>query len=117
MILYGRRIYQTEYDMAMSTMFSYPPSQYVLPHWKCVLHCCAKFICIALPSQELDNHDSNKRPTISFHVYNLFSHYMVHGKPTPGKKYNLLLLFECFRPCAKLKNIYNKRACNYRDIY
>ena len=50
-MIHGRHIYAKSYDMEKSTMCAYSQSDYVLPHWKCVLLCCAKFPSINLPDQ------------------------------------------------------------------
>ena len=52
MMPHGRHIYSKAYDMANATMYAYPNSDNALPHWKCVLRCCANFPCINLPDQE-----------------------------------------------------------------
>ena len=49
---HGNHMFQTESDMAISTICEYLPSKYALPHWKYVLRCCAKFPHIYLPSLE-----------------------------------------------------------------
>ena len=55
-------------------MCVYPSSNYALSHWKCVLHCCAQFTCIDLPSTESDQHNSNAIRKIRFHVYQQMAH-------------------------------------------
>ena len=64
----------------MEIMWSYPPSQYSISHWKCVLGCSAKFPHIDLTSQELDEHHSSICTTISFYVYRLIAQCTVHVK-------------------------------------
>ena len=59
---HGRHIYTKAYDMEKSTIYAYPQSDHVLPHWKCELQCCAKFTCVNLPYQETDDQYSNKSP-------------------------------------------------------
>ena len=49
---HGRHIYAKAYDMANDTMCPYPKSDHALPHWKCVLMCCAECPCINLNDQE-----------------------------------------------------------------
>ena len=49
---HGNHIFNTSSDMVMATMCAYPSSEYLLPHWKCVLRCCAKYPRIDLPSIE-----------------------------------------------------------------
>ena len=46
-------IYATASDMANATMCPYPQSEHSLPHWKCVLRCCADYPCINIPDQEI----------------------------------------------------------------
>ena len=65
----GKHMFQTSSEMTMSKMCEYPSSNYVLPHWKCVLCCCAQYPWIDLPSLDSDKHSSNVIPTIRFHVY------------------------------------------------
>ena len=36
-------------------MCAYPQSDYALPHWKCVMRCCAKCPSVNLPDQETDD--------------------------------------------------------------
>ena len=52
---HGCNIYAKESDMEKATMFTYPQSDHVIPHYKCVLRCCAECPCINLPDQETDN--------------------------------------------------------------
>ena len=48
----GRHIYAKAYDMANTTICAYPNSDHALPHWKCVLRCCADCPCMNLPNHE-----------------------------------------------------------------
>ena len=48
---HGSHIYATASDMENATMCAYPQSEYSLPHWKCVLRCCADCPCINIPDQ------------------------------------------------------------------
>ena len=66
MMPHGRHIYDKASDMAKDTMCTYPQSDHALPHWKCVLWCCAEFPCISLPDQEIDNQYSKTTPSIRF---------------------------------------------------
>ena len=52
MIPHGHHIYAKSSDMANTTMCAYPHSDHALPHWKCVLGCCADCPCINLTEQE-----------------------------------------------------------------
>ena len=49
---HGRHIYVKAYNMENLTMYAYPHLDYALPHWKCVLRCCADCPCINIPDQE-----------------------------------------------------------------
>ena len=51
---HGRHIYYQASDTVKATMCKYPQSYHALPHWKCVLRCYAKFICMNIPDQETD---------------------------------------------------------------
>ena len=52
MIPHGSHIYAKASDMENTTMCAYPHSDHALPHWKCVLRCCADCPCINLPDHE-----------------------------------------------------------------
>ena len=65
---HGRHIYAKTYDMAKAKMCAYSHSYHELPHWKCVLPCCAKCLRINLPDQETDD----KYPYTSTSIF--FSH-------------------------------------------
>ena len=51
---HGRHIYAKVSDMKKATMCTYPQSDHALPHWICVLRCCADCPRINLPDQETD---------------------------------------------------------------
>ena len=70
----------------MEKLCAYPSSNYSLPHYKCVLQCCANFTFIGLPSTESDQHNSNVSTTIIFHVYNLVARCTMHGRRTLNEK-------------------------------
>ena len=53
---HGRHIYPKGYNMVNATMFPYTQFDYALPHWKCVLRCCANCPYINLLDQ-----DTNKK--------------------------------------------------------
>ena len=36
-------------------MCAYLQPDHALPHWKCVMQCCSKFIGVNLPDQETDD--------------------------------------------------------------
>ena len=56
---HGRHIYAKAYDMAKAKMCANSQLDYVLPHWKCVLRCCAQFPSINIPDQETDDKNPN----------------------------------------------------------
>ena len=49
---HGRHIYAKASGMANATMYAYSHSDNAIPHWKCVLRCCADCPCFILPDQE-----------------------------------------------------------------
>ena len=49
---HGKHMLQSESDISMATMCTYPSSNYALPHWKYVLRCCAQCPHIDIPSTE-----------------------------------------------------------------
>ena len=51
---HGRHIYAKASDMTKATICTYTQSDHARPHWKCVLRCYAKFICMNIPDQETD---------------------------------------------------------------
>ena len=59
---HGRHIYAKAYDMSKATMCAYSQSDHALPHWKCVLQCCAKCPGINLPEQETYDKYPNTSP-------------------------------------------------------
>ena len=77
---YGRHIYDIDYDVEKAKMCAYSQSDHVLPHWKCILLCCAKFPSINLPDQETDDLYPNISPSIRFHIYHLISRCKKHGR-------------------------------------
>ena len=85
---HGRNIYAKVSDMAKGKMCTYPQSDNALPHWKCVLRCCAKCPCINLPNQEKDNKYSETTPSIWFHIYHIIGRCTTHVRiPLKDKKY------------------------------
>ena len=63
---HGRHIYAKASDMANATMCTYPQSEHVLPHWKCVLLCCADCTCINIPDQETNKNMKKQHPQLGF---------------------------------------------------
>ena len=84
---HGRHIYAKAYDMAKETMCAYSQSDHALPHWKCVLRCCAQCPSINIPDQETDDKHPNPSPSIRFHIYHLIARCTKHGRlPLTDKK-------------------------------
>ena len=77
---YGSHIYAKLYDMTKETMCAYPQSYHVLPHWKCVLQCCAKCLSVNLPDQETDDQYSNTILSNSFNIYNIITRCTIYGR-------------------------------------
>ena len=84
---HGRHIYAKSYGMAKVKMCTHSQSYHALPHWECVLRCCAKCPDIYLPDQETDDQYTDTSPSISFHIYNLIARCTKHGRlPLSDKK-------------------------------
>ena len=84
---HGRHIYAKAYDMANLTMCTYPQSDNELPHWKCVLRCCADCPCITVPDKETTKKHEETTPSIRFHIYHIIGRCTSHGKiPLKEKK-------------------------------
>ena len=59
----------------------------MLPHWKCVLRCCAKYPSINIPDQETDDKHPNPSHSIRFHIYHMVACFTKHGRlPLTDKK-------------------------------
>ena len=85
-MLHGKNMFQTSYDMTISTMCAYSSSKYTLPHCKCVLRFFAQCPNIDLPGLESDHHNSNVSPTIHFLVYQNIACFNVHPRRPFNKK-------------------------------
>ena len=84
---HGLRIYAKAYDMSKATMCAYTQSYHALPHWKCVMWCCAKCTSVNIPDKETDDQYSNTSNSNIFHVYHLISCCTTHGRiPLNEKK-------------------------------
>ena len=84
---YGRHIYAKAADVAQATMCAYLQYDHALPHWKCVLRCCADCPCINIPDKETNNQHSDTTPSIRFHIYHIIARFTDHGKiPLRDKK-------------------------------
>ena len=59
---HGRYIYAKASDMEKATMCTYPQLNNALPHWKCVLWCCADYPCINIPYQETNKNMKKQHP-------------------------------------------------------
>ena len=81
-IPHGRHIYAKASDMAKAKICTYPQSDHELPHWKCVLRCCADCPFINIPDQKTDNHNSDTTPSILFHIYHIIGCCSNHGRIT-----------------------------------
>ena len=77
---HGRHIYAKAYDMEKATMCAYSQSDHALPHWKCVLQCCAQYPSINIPNHETDYKNPNPSPSIRFHIYNMIARCIKHGR-------------------------------------
>ena len=76
---HGRHIYAKASDMENVTMCTYPHSDHALPHWKCVLQCCADCPCINLPDHETNKKHEGTTPSIRFHIYHIIARCTAHG--------------------------------------
>ena len=77
---HGSHIYARAYDMAKAKMYAYPQSYHALPHWKCVMRCCANCPYANFPDQETDDQYSDISPSIRFHIYHLIANCTTHGR-------------------------------------
>ena len=84
---HGSHIYAKAYDMAKARMCAYSQSDHALPHWKCVLLCCAKCTSINLPDQETYDKYPDTSHSIRFHIYHLIALCTKNGRrPLTDKK-------------------------------
>ena len=60
-------------------MCAYIQSDHAMPHWKCVLRCCADRPCINIPDQETYNQNSDTTPSIRFQIYHIIERCTAHG--------------------------------------
>ena len=63
---HGRHIYAKASDMVKATICTYPQSDHALPHWKCVLQCCAECPYVNIPDQETDKNMRKQHPQLGF---------------------------------------------------
>ena len=66
--------------MANATMCTYPQSEHALPHWKCVLRCCAECPCINIPDQKRTTKHDETTSSIRFHIYHIIGRCTTHGR-------------------------------------
>ena len=59
---HGCHIYTKAYDMTKATMCANSQSDHALPHWKCILRCCAQCPRIIIPDQLTDDNRPNPSP-------------------------------------------------------
>ena len=76
---HGRHIFTKASDLEKATVYTYPQSDYAIPHWKYVLWFCAKCPCINMPDQETDNQSSKTTPYIRFHIYQIIGRCTIQG--------------------------------------
>ena len=77
---HGSQIYAKAADMANATMSTYLQSEHALPHWKCVLRCCADCPCINIPDQETTKTYEETTPLIRFHIYHIIERCATHSR-------------------------------------
>ena len=80
MIPHARHIYVKAADMVQAIMCTYYHYDHALPHWKCVLRCCADCKCINLPDQETENYNLDTTTSIRFHIYHIIGRCNAHGR-------------------------------------
>ena len=81
-MLHGCHNYAKAYEMSKATMCLYSQLDHALPHWKCVLRCCAKFPSINLPGQETYDQYPDTSLSIRFHIYRIIERCTKHGRLT-----------------------------------
>ena len=68
-------------------MCAYPHSDHALPHWKCVLRCCAECPHINLSDQETNKKHEETTPSIRFRINHIIGRCATHGRiPLKDKK-------------------------------
>ena len=70
---HGCHIYAKAHDMGKATMCAKSHYNHALPHWKCVLRCCAQCPSINIPDQETDDNNPKPSPSTRFHIYHLIA--------------------------------------------
>ena len=102
---HGHHIYAKAYDMTQATLFTYPQSDHALPHWKCVLRCCADYPCINLTDLDKYNHNSDTTPSFRFHIYHAIARCTAHGR--------ILFKYKKYVTCVN-KNLHQMHLQRYR---
>ena len=64
----------------MCTLQHFPQSEHAIPHWKCVLRCCADCPCINIPDQETIKKHEETTPSIRFRIYHIIGRCAIHGR-------------------------------------
>ena len=82
---HGKHIFQIAFEMSMATMCAYPSSKYALPHWKCMLRCCAQYTRIDLPSPKSYQHNLNVIPPPFLCLSNI-AYCIVNGRQSFNEK-------------------------------
>ena len=77
---HGHHMYAKASNMAKAEMSTYPQSYHVLPHWRCVLRCCADCPYINLPDQETNKKREETTSSIRFHIYHIIGRCTAHGR-------------------------------------
>ena len=77
---HGNHIYAKASDMANATMCTYSQSDHALPHWKCLLPCCADCSCVNIPDQEINKKHDETTPSFRFHIYHIIGRCTYHGR-------------------------------------
>ena len=77
---HGRHIYAKAYVISKAKMCAYSQSDHDLPHWKCVLQCCAKCPSINITDQETDDQYPDTGPSIFFYIYHKIARCTKHGR-------------------------------------
>ena len=83
-----RHTYAKSYDIEKATMCAYSHSYSALPHWICILRCCAKCPSINFSDLETDDKHPNPPPSIHFHIYHMIARCTTYGRlPLNDKKF------------------------------
>ena len=111
---HGNHIYAKASDMANATTCTYPRSEYALPHWKCVLRCCADCTFINIPDQETTKKHDETTPSIRFHIYHITGRCPTHGRISFKDKIICYMCKQEFLPDKSTK-IYTRKELVMMD--